>query len=206
MILIGQYDSPFVRRVGLTLRHYRLPFEHRPWSVFGDAEKVAAHNPLVRVPVLVLESGEALTDSHCIVDYLDHLAPAGAALYPAAQPGRYRAMSTAALAMGMAEKAVSLFYELRLHEKVSPVWSERCRSQVEGAARALEAEAAGGGPWAGAPLSHAGIAVAVAWRFVSEAHPGLVEPAAFPALAAHSARLEALPLFKDISQPFIAPA
>ena len=39
MILIGQYDSPFVRRVAIALRLYGLPFEHRPWSTFGDADK-----------------------------------------------------------------------------------------------------------------------------------------------------------------------
>jgi glutathione S-transferase len=37
MFLIGQYDSPFVRRVAIALRLYGLPFEHRPWSTFGDA-------------------------------------------------------------------------------------------------------------------------------------------------------------------------
>ena len=40
MILIGQYDSSFVRRVALALRIYGLPFEHRPWSVFGDGERI----------------------------------------------------------------------------------------------------------------------------------------------------------------------
>jgi len=40
MILIGQYDSPFVRRVGIALTLYEMSFEHRPWSVFGDAAKV----------------------------------------------------------------------------------------------------------------------------------------------------------------------
>jgi len=35
MILIGQYDSPFVRRVGIALTLYGLPFEHRPWSIFA---------------------------------------------------------------------------------------------------------------------------------------------------------------------------
>ena len=39
-----------------------------------------------------------------------------------------------------------------------------------------------------------------------EAHPGLVAMEDFPALAAHCARLEALPVFTAISQPFIAPA
>ena len=40
MILIGQYDSPFVRRVGIALRLYDLPFRHEPWSAFGDADNV----------------------------------------------------------------------------------------------------------------------------------------------------------------------
>ena len=51
-----------------------------------------------------------------------------------------------------------------------------------------------------------GIAVAVALRFLAEAHPGLIAMKDFPALAAHAARLEALPAFQRIAQPFIAPA
>ena len=43
MILIGQYDSPFVRRVTIALRLYGIEFEHRPWSTFGDADKIAPY-------------------------------------------------------------------------------------------------------------------------------------------------------------------
>jgi glutathione S-transferase len=50
MILIGQYDSPFVRRVAIALRRCGMAYEHRPWSVFGEAEKLAPYNPLRRVP------------------------------------------------------------------------------------------------------------------------------------------------------------
>ena len=59
MILIGQYDSPFVRRVGIALTLHQMPFEHRPWAGFADAEKVRAVTPLMRVPVLVLTDGTA---------------------------------------------------------------------------------------------------------------------------------------------------
>src|SRR6187397_2145144 len=73
MILIGQYDSPFVRRVALALRFYGLPFEQRPWSTFGDADKLAAFNPLRRVPTLLLDGGEVLIESTAMLDYLDEL-------------------------------------------------------------------------------------------------------------------------------------
>ena len=62
MFLIGQYNSPFVRRTAIALRLYGLPFEHRPWSTFGDADKIAPYNPLRRVPTLVLDDGEALIE------------------------------------------------------------------------------------------------------------------------------------------------
>jgi glutathione S-transferase len=71
MFLIGQYDSPFVRRTAIAMRLYGIAFEHRPWSTFGDADKIAPYNPLRRVPTLVLDDGEALIDSTAILDYLD---------------------------------------------------------------------------------------------------------------------------------------
>src|ERR1700755_753619 len=92
MILIGQYDSPFVRRVGIALTLYGLKFEHRPWSTFGDAEKIRPYNPLGRVPTLVLDDGEVLIESHSILDYLDSLVPADRAMFPATEPTRRQAL------------------------------------------------------------------------------------------------------------------
>lgn len=207
MILIGQYDSPFVRRVGIALTLYGLPFEHRPWSVFGDADKIRAYNPLVRVPTLVLDDGEVLIESHSILDYLDRLVPADRAMFPASGPARYQALKVAALATGLADKAVSLFYERRLHKEASDIWVDRCRAQIVAVLAALEAARAGraGDYWFGDRIGHADIAVAVALRHLTEAHPGLVSMADFPALTAHAARLEALPVFQTIAQPFIPP-
>ena len=208
MILIGQYDSPFVRRVAIAMTLYGLAFEHRPWSVFGDAEKIKPYNPLLRVPTLVLADGEALIESHSILDYLDSLAPPGAALFPASGPARRKALQVTALATGAAEKAVSLFYELRLHEAVSEVWVKRCGAQISGALAALEADRAGRGEpyWLGETIGHADISVAAALRFIGEAHAERVSLNDFPALRAHALKLEALPVFQAVRQPFLPPA
>lgn len=208
MILIGQYDSPFVRRVGVALTLYGLPFEHLPWSVFGDGDKLRAYNPLMRVPVLALDDGSALIESHAILDYLDSLAPPGGALFPAAEPARRAALKITALATGLADKAVSLFYEKHMHAEQSEVWASRCRAQISATLAALEACWAGrdGGYWFGERIGHADITVAAALRFTGEAHPGLFALSDYPALQRHAARLEALPVFQKIAQPFMPPA
>ncbi|PLP58134.1 glutathione S-transferase [Mesorhizobium loti] len=208
MILIGQYDSPFARRVGITLVLYGIPFQHRPWSTFGDADKIRPYNPLTRVPTLVLDDGEVLIDSHLILDYLDSLVPADQAMFPRTEPSRHRALKVAALATGMADKAVSLFYEQRLHTEMSGMWADRCRVQIVGVLDVLEKDRAAqtGEFWFGDRIGHADIAVATALRFLNDAHPGLVDMAGFPALAWHAAKLEVLPVFKTIAQEFVAPA
>lgn len=208
MILIGQYDSPFVRRVGIALTLYGMAFEHRPWSAFGDAEKIRTFNPLVRVPTLVLDDGEVVTESHAILDWLDSQVPPDAVMLPAGQPDRRRALKTITLATGIADKAVSLFYEKRLHDHVSDVWVERCRGQILGALALLEQDRVARPDtfWFGNRIGHADIAVAATLRFLGEAHPGLAPLAGYPALAADAARLEAMEVFREISQPFIPPA
>lgn len=207
MILIGQYDSPFVRRVGIALTLYGIKFEHRPWSIFADADKIRPYNPLTRAPTFVLDDGTVLIESHLILDYLDSLVPEERALLPRREPERHRALKVAALATGMADKGVSLFYETRLHKEASPVWVERCRGQILGVLAELEADRAARatGYWFGDRIGHADIAVAVGLRFLNEAHPGLARMENYRALTDHAAQLEALPVFRQIAQAFIPP-
>lgn len=208
MILIGQYDSPFVRRVGIALTLYGMPFEHRPWSTFGDADKLRPFNPLTRVPTLVLDDGDVLIESHAILDYLDGIVGPQRAMFPTTEPDRHRAIMVASLATGFADKAVSMFYEKRLHSEVSDTWVARCRTQIEATLAGLETGRAARTSryWMGDTIGHADIAVACALRFLNEAHPGLVDMARYPALARHAAALEALSAFIAIQQVFIPPS
>lgn len=207
MILIGQFDSPFVRRVGITMRLYDLPFEHKPWSTFSEADKIRPFNPLTRVPVLVLEDGVALVDSHSILDHLDRLVPPEQALTPRKGPQRTAVQRVCALAAGIGDKAVSLFYELRLHDQVSDFYVARCRSQISGTLALLERErAANATPyWFGPEISQADITIACILRHLNEAHPGLADMAICPAMSRDIKTLESLDVFKEISQAFIPP-
>ena len=203
MILIGQYDSPFVRRVAIALNLYGLAYEHRPWSVWADADALAGVNPLRRVPTLVLDDGEALIESAAILDALDERVGPARAMLPRSGPERRRGLRACALATGLADKAVSLLYEGLLHDAPSPVWTLRCRSQIGDVLTALEADRARSGSpwWLGEAIGHPDIAAACAIRFTREAHPGLFDAGRWPALAAHADRCEALPVFAEICQP-----
>ena len=201
MILIGQYDSPFVRRVAIALRLYGMPFEHRPWSTFGDGDKIAPYNPLRRVPTLVLDSGEAVIESSAILDSLDELVGPQKAMMAERGDLRRRQLRICALGSGLADKAVSLIYERVLRKEQLALWVERCQTQIGGVLAMLEQErAAVASPyWFGDRIGHADIMVACALRFVSEAHPALFD-ARYPALQAHAIRCEALPPFQEILQ------
>ena len=208
MILIGQYDSPFVRRVAIALTLYGVSYEHRPWSTFVDADKIAPFNPLRRVPTLVLDDGEVLIESAAILDALDERVGAARALCPSRGATRRRILKVCALGAGLADKAVALVYERVLHDATSPVWIDRCRAQVTGVLNELDADrAAGAGPWwFGADLTHADVMVGCALRFAAEAHHTVFDFGRWPALHAHAARCEALPAFQAVQQRFSGPS
>lgn len=207
MILIGQYDSPFVRRVAVAMNLHAFAYEHRPWSTFGDAEKVAQYNPLRRVPILVLDDGETLIESFAILDCLDEMAGPEKALVPHAGHARRAVLRTCALATGLCDKMVALIYERVLHETLSPIWVTRCEAQIADVLGVLERErAAAAGPfWFGKAITHADIATTCAMRFLREAHPAIHSAGSWPNLSAAAERCEAEPAFASVVQVFDPP-
>ena len=206
MILIGGFGSPFARRIAITLCHYGIPFTHSSMSTQNNRAEIAKLNPLVRVPTLVLDDGEVLTECFAIVDHLDEMVGETRALMPRSGAQRRAVLRITALAAGLADKSVALYYEHTMHEVPSAAWSERCRGQVVDTLAALEAERAKGSDafWFGPALSHADIALACGVRFTRRAHAGLFDETLYPALAAHAARCEALEAFRQCAPP--APA
>jgi glutathione S-transferase len=147
MILVGQFDSPFVRRVAVTLHHYHMPYTRNPISVFRNVAEMQKINPLIRVPSLILETGETLIDSSAIIDCLDEMAGPARALTPAHGPERRKVMQTIALAMGTMDKALVLFYERLFHidKHINRDYEKRLLSQVNAGLATLEDNC--GAPW-----------------------------------------------------------
>ena len=98
MILVGQFDSPVTRRVGIVLTCYGIPFSRDTRSVFGDFAALAKITPMTRIPALILDDGDVLIDSGAIIDHLDEQAGPDRALIPRTGPQRRRVMQTTALA------------------------------------------------------------------------------------------------------------
>jgi glutathione S-transferase len=206
-VLIGQYDSPFVRRVAIAMQRYGVAYEHVPWSVWADSDAIAHYNPLRRVPTLVLADDTVLVESFAILEYLDECAGSERALLPSHGPVRRAGLRIAALATGVADKSVSLLYEyvLRKSPVQSQIWADRCAAQITHTIALLEAErSARNTPfWFGDALTHADIAVTCALTFTREAHPKLAAARLGPGLIAHIERCEALAVFQRIRQPLV---
>ncbi len=194
MILVGQYDSPYVRRVGVTLGVLGFAFEHDTRSVFADFDSMRTTNPLGRIPSLILDDGTTLIDSAAILDWLDQEVGRGRALLPPSGSARREALQRMALATGTIDKAGVAAYErlIRPDRYQWPDWIARCRTQAEGGLAALAALS-----WpADAPLDQVAITTACMVRYIRIADPDLLPAGRYPALDALSQRCEALPAFK----------
>jgi glutathione S-transferase len=64
-------DSPYVRRVAISLGYFGLPFSHEPISVFRQFDEFAGINPVVKAPTLVTSDGTVLMNSIVILEYLE---------------------------------------------------------------------------------------------------------------------------------------
>jgi glutathione S-transferase len=210
VLLIGMFDSPFVRRVAISLKLCGIAFEHADWSIGADFERIRQYNPLVRVPTLVLDDGEVLLESQALLDYLDELVGPQRALLPRVGRERRTALRLMATALGAADKAREQVYEraFRPPEKRHEPWLARCRTQMHGALTQLERHAAerGVGRWlVGERLTQADITAVCAFTFLTEALALSVHTAPYPALRALTARCEALPEFQSTRLEFFVP-
>lgn len=141
MQLIGVNRSPYTRRVAITLSALGVAYEQRCVSGFGNRDEVRTHNPLGRIPALVLDGGETLIDSGAIVDWLDERYGGARPTIPRAGADRRAVLKVAAIMVGACDKGLQAAYH-RNHtpvEKRHQPWIDDCMAQVRTALVAVDA-------------------------------------------------------------------
>jgi len=198
MQLIGMLDSPYVRRVAISLQLLGLRFEHRPISVFRTFGEFHKINPVVKAPTYVCDDGEVLMDSTLILEYAEALAHPTRSLMPKSISELQHTLRIIGLSLAACEKSVQIIYErgLRPPEKLHEPWVTRVTGQLLSAFRALEGEVAQR-PLAvtSVTIDQGGVSAAVAWHFTQRMLPEVVPAGDYPALVALSTGAEALPEF-----------
>jgi glutathione S-transferase len=190
MRLIGMLDSPYVRRVAISLKRMGIPFEHESVSVFRHYERFRGINPVVKAPTLVTDDGTVLMDSTLILDYAETLVDASRRLMPAANPARLEALRLIGVALAAVDKCVSIVYEKERREVVDAAWMARITQQANTGFELLERELE-----PTRPLDAAGIMAACAWRFSQFYDASEVPATRYPRLVAYSQRAESTPEF-----------
>jgi glutathione S-transferase len=202
-------DSPYVRRVAISLQRLGMPFERRNWSVGADIDRIREFSPLGRVPVLVTDEGEVLVESAAILDAIDDWVGPERALLPAAGAPRREALRLISLAIGASEKARDQLYErmVRPPEKYHEPWVERCREQMHGALELIEeaCRARGTAAWlVGDRFTQADVTVACIATFLDESLDVFAGPRRYGALTDHRQHCEALPEFQSTHSRWFA--
>jgi glutathione S-transferase len=202
MILVGQYDSPYVRRVAVSLLLLGFAYTHDQRSVFGDFDDMRRTNPLGRIPSLILDDGATLIDSGAILDWLDELVGPARALVPRDGVARRNALQVIALATGAIDKAGASGYErlIRPTQYRWPDWVERCRTQAAGALAALDKVAWGDA----ARPDQAMVTTVCLLRYVRMTDKDLAPVGRYQRLDALAEACEKLPAFATTYPPEIA--
>lgn len=195
-------DSPFVRRVAITMQVLGIDYQYRPLSIFESFEEFRSVHPLVKAPTLVCDDGEMLVDSTLIIDYLELLVGPEKSLMPKDASARRTALQQIGEALVAMEKVIQLVDEKtqRPADVQHEPWINRLEQQVISAAGLMEAsvEAAieSGNDWlSGTDPMQADITTAVAWDFIRRVASSTIRSANHPYLIEYSERAEALPAF-----------
>lgn len=199
MKLIGMLDSPYVRRVAVSLQLLGIRFEHQSLSVFSTYDQFRQINPVVKAPTLVDDEGNVLMDSTLILQYAEAIARPAARRTPTMPTELMRSQSLLGFALAACDKAVQIVYERRVRpaEKLHQPWLDRITQQLLSALDVLETEQEKRPlPVTSADIPPPGVMMAITWHFIQHMLPDVVPAARYPVLAAYSAQAEQLPEFK----------
>ena len=194
--LISATPSPYARKVRIALAEKGLPFRlitEVPWHADTATPQ---HNPLEKLPVLLLPDGGSVYESSHILTWLELQHPE-TPLLPADVDQRLAALKLQVLCDGVCDAVVLTLFETMRAGGGSPEWLARQRRKIEGGTAEM-ARLVGDRPFAvGDGFTLGDIAVGTAVGYLSVRHPALPWRSLYPALATYADRLGERPSFRN---------
>ena len=131
MKLLASLASPYTRKVRIVLAEKKIECDLELVDVNPIDNVVNAHNPLGKVPALVLDDGWTLYDSRVIVEFLDGKSPISR-LIPEDLRDRVAVRRWEALADGVLDAGLLVRYEsLRDQKERSKAWSTKQLARIK---------------------------------------------------------------------------
>ncbi|SAI66231.1 glutathione S-transferase [Bordetella ansorpii] len=199
MKLLYAPTSPYVRKV-MACAHLCGVADHIEWldsaaNPVNRDMRIAAHNPLAKVPTLILQNGRPLYDSRVICEYLADLS-GNDHLFPIDGDARWQALTLQALGDGMLDAAMLARYELtaRPAQWQWPAWREAQLVKVAAGLDAIESMASTLG------VDHPSmgdVTLACALGYLDFRFPELDWRASHPQAARWNASIQALPALQS---------
>ena len=196
MKLISATPSPYARKVRIALAEKGIPFDLETEVPWHGTSVTPQYNPLEKLPVLILEDGSAVYESHYIMEWIEAKYPAPP-LVPADIDGRLLARKFEVLCDGTCDAFVLMFFEqMRDQERQSPEWIARQRRKVDGGVREI-ARMIGDRDYAvGDSFGLGDIAAGTVVGYLDVRWPDYPWREQYPSLAAYSDRMERRPSFQ----------
>ncbi|HJS86823.1 MAG TPA: glutathione S-transferase N-terminal domain-containing protein [Acetobacteraceae bacterium] len=132
MRLISATPSPYARKVRIALAEKAIPFELLTEVPWNNDTSLPRHNPLEKLPVLILEDGSTVYESSYILEWLERKYPTPA-LMPRDDDGWLAARKCLVLADGVCDAFLLVFFERRRPEAhQSAPWLARQMRKIDG--------------------------------------------------------------------------
>ena len=201
MKLIGTPTSPYTRKARVVLAEKRIEYEFTVDSPHEASSAVPSHNPLGKVPVLVLDDATTIFDSRVIVEYLDNASPV-TKLLPENTRHRIEVRRWEALADGCTDAVVAIVMEKRRPEEFQ--YGLAIERQQDKIARALHSmsDELGTRSWCcGDFFNLADVAVGCCLGFLELRLPDVAWRETYPNLGKLADKLGQRASFKDTRPP-----
>ena len=193
--LLSATPSPYARKVRIALAEKGLPFELLTEVPWDSTTSTPRHNPLEKLPVLLLADGSSVYESSYILQYLELKHPQ-VPLLPDDIDGQLAARKLEVLCDGVCDAVVLSLFERKRAGGGSPEWLARQRRKIEGGVAEM-AKIVGSRLWAvGDRFGLGDIAVGTCVGYLSVRFQDMPWRTLYPALALFSDRLEQRPSFK----------